>query len=215
MIKTTRIFFLAWILLLYAAIGSASVAKASLSASAELAQLLNQSNTLRADFKQSLYDAQHSVIQESTGSVELLRPGHFKWQIKTPNPQLLITNGKTLWIYDEDLQQVSQQSLSRAGQLSPAELLSGSVVALEKQFVIIRENNPTLSSFLLKPKTQDSPFQWVRLQFKRNTLFAMQFRNELGELSDFQFSKLQTGLSLKASSFDFKAPKGVDILVNE
>lgn len=182
---------------------------------AELNQLLSNLSEFSADFKQTSYNAKHQILQESKGHLMLLRPGNFKWEVTEPTHQILITNGKTLWVYDVDLEQVTQQKLSDQGELNPAQLLSGSIASLEQQFSVTEEANPSYRVFLLKPKAKGAVVKWIRLQFDQHNLVMMQFDNELDETNDFQFSHIQTSLKLSPRYFNFAPPRGVDVLVNQ
>ena len=58
----------------------------------------------------------------------ILRPGRFRWEL-TPagaaSPQLMVADGKNLWFYDRDLEQVSVKAAAAALTATPASLLSG------------------------------------------------------------------------------------------
>ena len=41
------------------------------------------------------------------GSFQFKRPGQFLWRYEEPYRQLIVSNGETLWFYDEDLAQVT------------------------------------------------------------------------------------------------------------
>ena len=183
-------------------------------AAAELNQLLGNLHAFTADFKQHTYNGQHKLLQSSEGRLALLRPGNFKWETITPMHQLLITNGKSLWIYDVDLEQVTQQKLENQGDLNPAQLLSGSITSLEKEFVVSQELSSKYQIFKLTPKSKEAAVSWIRLQFKNRQLDNMQFANELGEINDFQFLVVHEDAKLKPTDFNFVPPKGVDVLVN-
>ena len=59
-----------------------------------------------ADFTQTVYDSDSVALQESTGRVELLRPGKFRWVYNEPSRQVIVADGLSLWVYDEDIAQV-------------------------------------------------------------------------------------------------------------
>ncbi len=177
----------------------------------ELSQLLATLNNFSANFKEETYNTHQTLMQTSHGTVKLQRPGHFKWETLEPTHQLLITNGRDLWIYDVDLAQVTQDHVQDQGNLSPAQLLSGSTQSLEKQFTITAE---TKSQYLLIPKDKESEFKWIRFIFKNRQLQSMQFENQLGEKNIFRFISIRNDIHFKGSEFEFKPPHGVDVLVN-
>lgn len=183
--------------------------------SQELTTLLNQFNAMTSQFTQVLYDANGKPMQKSSGSMALQRPGKFRWEVYQPNPQLLIADGNTLWIYDKDLAQATHQKLDQSSN-SPALLLSGSIDSLQSRFTINYPKNENAPGqwFMLKPKNKNDMFQWVELRFVKGSLADMRLYDNLNTLTDFHFSKVKINPPLDASTFKFKAPKGVEVLKN-
>jgi outer membrane lipoprotein carrier protein len=79
------------------------------SASSALTGILLNTQTMEADFSQTVKDKTHHNIQQTQGHMALVRPGKFRWEVKSPNQQLIVANGKRLWIYDPDLEQPFMQ----------------------------------------------------------------------------------------------------------
>jgi outer membrane lipoprotein carrier protein len=174
----------------------------------DLAAKLANIKTMQASFTQTLHDDRGTVSQKTTGQMYLQRPGKFRWQITKPK-QLLVADGNNLWVYDVDLQQVTKQRLNNHKVLSPAELLSGNVADLQRQFVVLQL---TPNDFLLRPKSSNDMFQRVQLQFVNNQLRSLRFVNNLGQTSQLQFSQIQTNTPLNPALFRFSVPKGVDVV---
>lgn len=181
----------------------------------ELAGLLNQFSAMTGQFSQVLYDANGKPMQKSTGSMALQRPGKFRWEVYQPNPQLLIADGSTLWIYDKDLAQATQQKLDQSSN-SPALLLSGSIESVQSRFNVSYPGNETAPGkwFMLKPKDKNDMFQWVELRFVNGNLADMRLYDNMNTLTDFHFSKVKINPPLNESMFKFKAPKGVEVIKN-
>jgi outer membrane lipoprotein carrier protein len=182
----------------------------------DLTQLLSSFQSMSAQFQQVVYNSNGKPVQRSAGQMALLRPGKFRWQVFKPNPQLLIANGRTLWIYDIDLSQATQQHLDRSNNNSPASLLSGSTVDLENRFIVARNNKGKSSgqSFQLKPKNENDMFKWIELNFNNSKLTEMRLMDNLGSLTDFHFSNVNINPKLSAGLFQFKAPHGVEVIKN-
>lgn len=183
-------------------------------ASDELSSLLSDFQSLSANFDQTIYNAKHQPIQKSEGSMALSRPSKFRWEIKDPNPQMLIADGSYLWVYDIDLSQATHQKLDKNKLNSPASLLSGSVTDLKSRFSVKQLTSDPTPSFRLVPKTPGDLFQWIELSFNDKKLVQMRMSDNLGSLSVFQFNDVKINPSLSSSLFQFKAPKGVDVIQN-
>lgn len=180
-------------------------------ASDDLTQLLSSFQSMSAQFQQVVFNSHGKALQRSSGQMALMRPGKFRWQVFKPNPQLLIANGRNLWIYDIDLSQATEQLLDKNNNNSPASLLSGSIADLENRFIVTRK---TAQSFQLKPKSENDMFKWIELTFSHSKLTQMRLMDNLGSLTDFHFSQVNINPKLSPSLFQFKAPRGVEVIKN-
>ena len=90
--------------------------------------------TLQSRFEQSLMDADGRILEVSTGTLEIQRPGRFRWAYSEPYEQLLVADGLNVWSYDIDLAQVTVKPQAAVLSNTPAQLLGGSRDAMD-QFV--------------------------------------------------------------------------------
>jgi outer membrane lipoprotein carrier protein len=66
--------------------------------------------TLRASFTQRVKDARGKEVESSSGTLVVSRPGKFRWEIHPKAGgagQLLVADGKNVWFFDRDLEQVT------------------------------------------------------------------------------------------------------------
>lgn len=181
-------------------------------AQARLSAFITQTKGLKAQFQQTVFDRNGRKTQESSGTLFFSRPGKFRWTYEKPYAQLLVGDGKKLWIYDEDLDQVTVRKLDVAIGDSPAALLAGEN-DIEKRFVLkdIGERDG-LSWVAATPKSNEGGFEWVRLGFKGETLQAMQLKDNFGQTTLLSFSHLERNPALGSSLFRFTPPKGADVI---
>lgn len=180
--------------------------------SSSLTSLLGNVKSMTAEFTQTVFDGKGAVLQKSTGQMALQRPGRFRWSIKTPSPQLLVTDGNTLWIYDIALEQATEQPLENKTQVSPAQLLSGSVDELAKSFKIQALPAKKGQRFKLIPLAETNLFQWVMLTFVGDTLTEMRLLDGLDQETRLNFTNERLNPPLKSSLFQFHPPAGVDVI---
>jgi len=109
---------------------------ASADAGSQLKAELENIKTFSAEFDQRIVDAGHKPVSRSNGSLSIRRPGAFYWEGKKPDPILVVADGKTLWTYDIELEQVTKQPVTEALDNTPAALLAGDVNHLERDFKI-------------------------------------------------------------------------------
>lgn len=180
----------------------------------QLVQQLNPLKNLQAKFVQTIYDGKGVILQTTRGTVSLQRPGKFRWEIVQPNAQLLLADGSHVWFYDKALAQVSMQKQQSTMENSPAILLSGTTEKLAKDFTIasLQTSNPDVKGFKLTPRNQNNFFQAVKLYFKQDQLQKMVLIDNLKQITEVNFSQVQTNLDLNQRLFQFQLPKNVDLV---
>lgn len=174
-----------------------------------LSTLLGDLQATQGHFSQVLMSQHARVLQSSSGSFALLRPGKFRWQTETPAPQLLIADGNKVWLYDHDLNQVSWSKEQVDNKQSPAMLLVGDITSLAKQYRITSSTVQGREAFVLTPR-RSSFFEQVQVVFVDEILTEMRIQDNLGQSTQIQFSDLSDGAA--ASLFQFTPPKGADVV---
>lgn len=197
------------------AVALLSFSAAAETASQTLANSLGTFQSLSAHFTQNVYDGKGHIIQKNTGNMALQRPGKFRWHVVSPNPQLLLADGRYLWIFDQDLEQATRQAMDKDNANSPASLLSGSIESLENRFNVKQLKASSQSqTYQLKPNNQHDLFKWIELTFTAGKLSSMKLSDNTGSLTEFQFHNVKVNPSLSKSLFQFKPPKGVEVIKN-
>lgn len=166
-----------------------------------------------ADFEQLILDAGGFRLQESQGSVVLQRPGKFRWETDEPFPQLLVSDGRTLWLYDRDLEQVTQKPLDPLLANTPALLLSGDLKTLDDSFFIQGPESGEQGVYRLKPKNSEAMFSVLRLYFNAGVIQEMQLEDNLGQKTSVIFNQQQLNTEQPNDTFEFVVPEGVDLIV--
>ncbi len=181
----------------------------------QLAALLSNFKTFSANFNQQVFDENQKVVQSNTGQVLIERPGKFRWVSTVPTKQIIIASGPTLWTYDVDLEQATKQPFTESKGVTPANLLSGNIVDMQKQFNITKlPAKGDGVSFRLVPKAKSDLFQSVDMGFQNKQMTSMLVKNNLGQTIVFDFSNIVLNKLIDASQFQFSAPKGVDVINN-
>ena len=168
--------------------------------------------SFRASFTQTVYDSDSVVLQESTGIVELARPGRFKWTYDAPISQVIIADGLTLWVYDEEIKQVTKQPQATTLGSAPIGLLSGQR-DIESEFVIeVLGQKDDLEWFQLQPLVSDTDFNEIFLALNDGGLHAMELRDNFGQATQIVFSDFEKNVFLDSEQFSFVVPQGVDVV---
>ena len=165
-----------------------------------------------ADFDQKVYDRTGKLVQESKGNFAFLRPGRFRWTYAKPNPQLIVGDGERVWVYDEDLKQVTVRRLAKALGSSPAALLAGAA-DIEKAFDLSDAGDKDGLAWLeAKPREKEAGFERVKLGLGVSGVEAMELVDHFGQTTRLRFSSIVRNPKLDGSEFRFTPPKGADVL---
>lgn len=177
-----------------------------------LTVLLDKAQTMSGRFSQLTLDGTGTQLQETSGQLALKRPGLFRWHTDAPQEQLLVSNGKKVWLYDPDLMQVTIQSLDQRMTHTPALLLSGDASKISENFEISFKEAGEVVDFMLKPKAKDTLFDNLRLSFRRGVINDMQLIDAVGQRTNILFLSVKMNEKLDAGLFDFEVPKGADVI---
>lgn len=178
-----------------------------------LSGFLAQAQTAQGSFTQTLFDKKGARVEEpASGHFLFSRPGKFQWETTKPYPQNIVSNGKTLWLYDPDLQQVTVKKLSNALTGTPAAILFGQA-DLSASFALkelpAREG---LSWVEAKPKTAGGTFAQIDLGFdSQGTIAVMELSDNFGQRTLLRFSSVKLNVAVQPSQFEFKVPEGADV----
>ncbi|MEZ0233174.1 MAG: outer membrane lipoprotein chaperone LolA [Methylophilaceae bacterium] len=168
--------------------------------------------SMRANFNQTVVDSQGRKVQEVTGTMQLQRPGKFRWDYNKPYVQQIVGDGEKVWLYDPDLNQVTVRPLNKTLGSSPASLLAGSK-DMEKSFTIKDEGRQDdLDWVQATPKDADSGFERVYLGFKEDALQQMELHDSFGHITVIEFTKLERNQKPNAQAFRFTVPAGADVV---
>lgn len=165
----------------------------------------------RADFTQTVSSPDGARRKVSSGSFEFQRPDRFRFAYTKPYEQLIVGDGRKVWIYDADLNQVSVRALSQAIGATPAALLAGA--ALERDFVLqAQPAQDGLDWVQATPRAKDGAFQSMRIGFRGKDLAEVEILDSFGQRSRLQFSRYEANPALPESAFRFVPPKGADVI---
>ncbi len=178
----------------------------------KLKAYFESTNAMRADFHQTVLDAQGKKMQEVNGVMQLKRPGKFRWDYFKPYVQEIVGDGTRVWLYDPELNQVTVRMLSKALGSSPAALLAGNK-EIEKGFDLKDDGERDgLDWVIAMPKDKDSGFEKIDLGFAKDSLQKMQLHDSFGHTTVIEFSKLERNPKFADQVFNFKPPAGADIV---
>lgn len=210
-----RFFLSCFIVIMNISTSVAQPLNLSVSASTSLENTLAHIQTLQANFSETVSSNQQ-ITQKLSGTFMLKKPGKFFWKTLKPIHQDIMSDGKKIWIYDKDLEQIMVKSLTDNVGATPALLLNGKYGSIAqnysvKQIPASSEVSNKESLYTLTPK-QQTLYHYIQMFFKGNILTHMRFEDNLGQLTDFYFTEVKVNQAISDHLFIFIPPKGVDIV---
>jgi outer membrane lipoprotein carrier protein len=198
---------------------AATAATASAGGLDSLEVFLKNARSGRATFTQTVTpppkDGEAQRAKTSNGGFEFQRPGKFRFDYRQPFAQTIVADGKTLSLYDADLNQVTQRAQAQALGATPAALIASAadLRALQADFTLSDQpERDGLQWVKAAPKSKDGQLQSVQIGFRGDALAVLEILDAFGQRSVIRFDKLEVNPALAADAFQFKVPAGADVV---
>lgn len=176
-----------------------------------LEAFLSGVESLQARFDQSVFDTSQGQTRRLEGVFYLQRPGKFRWDYTEPKGQLVLADGKTVWLVEEDLKQAYQKSQSDALRGTPALLLTEEL-KLDDHFEIADlGTGQDLEWVELIPRDPESQFTRILLAFNGNELRRMELADKFAQVTRFAFSDIRRNPRLDPKLFVYVPPRGTQL----
>lgn len=190
-------------------------------ATTPLDRYLDDLSTLRASFTQKVVDSRGRTVDESTGTLLVQRPGRFRWEVQPAGGgtasdeaagQLLVADGKNLWFFDRDLEQVTVKPAAAALTATPAMLLSGGSEVREAFRIELAEDRNGLSWVRVVPVKPDADFREALFGFARGELRRLELHDKLGQTALLSFDSAERNVRVDPALLRFTPPPGADVI---
>lgn len=175
----------------------------------KLQQKYETISTIEADFVQEATSKAMKRSDTSDGKVYFKKPGKMRWEYKQPLQDLIISNGKTVWVYQPDLSQAIEKPFDAGAAGLATDFLSG-IGDLKKNFKVKVADDNTIT---LVPRDAGENIKKITLALDSNGLVRKTTIDDAyGNETSITFKNMKTNTELKDSLFEFKPPKGVTIV---
>lgn len=169
---------------------------------------------LEARFTQRTLSALSPAGELSRGAVVLAKPGRMRWSYETPEASLVVSDGKTLWIYDVAAREAQKLAVGEEFMSGAAfQFLLGSGRIAETFAVRVRDCAAPRPRLELVPKV-DATYQRLELDVDAKTgeAFATAVVDLFGNRTEVEFSELRYDRLPAASVFQFAPEPGVRVI---
>ena len=172
-------------------------------------------STFEADFTQRSYVKMMNQTQSVKGTVKIKKPGKMKWVYGAPDTQILISDGKNLWLYvpeEEQATKVPVESIYSSN--TPALFLAGKG-KLTRSFnveSVSQENQNILVTLVPKNEDQGLARLILHADKKNYQITGLTVYDKLGNKTEIRFSRIRINREIPEEQFQLKTPPGVEIL---
>lgn len=171
--------------------------------------LLQSFQSLSANFQENISDSSGGFASQQNGHLLIKKPNQFRWEVTDPNEQLFISDGKTLWNIEPDLDQATVSALTQNLSTTPLLLLSGTVTDINRVFKVTQIG---ANQYRLIPSDNDSLIKEVDLVFNQNIISRISVVNTMGQIAVVSFTDVQFNVNISAQQFNYTPSAGMQVL---
>ena len=192
---------------------------------AELAARLQQKyETVRdfsADFVQTYRGGVLNRLIKDTGRVVILKPGKMRWEYKTPEEKLFVSDGVTVYSYVPKDKQVLKSPVPPGDQANTPALFLAGKGNITRDFTASMAERPegqaegTLALKLV-PRTAQAEYDWLIIVVDPVSLAlrGLVTGDSQGGTSSFSFTNLKENVGPADKLFTFVPPRGVEVVTD-
>jgi len=168
-----------------------------------------------ADFRQETEVKTLNRNLKAWGKLTFKRPGKMLWRYEEPKGQFVLADGKNLYFYQPEQNQVIKSPLSNAFRSDiPLSFLLG-LGNLKKDFdAALKGTDENQYVLRLEPKGDLGGFSEVLVGVSRSTsdILWVSVRDAASNITTIRFSSMRKGIGVQESLFRFQLPEGVDVV---
>jgi len=185
----------------------------------DLNAFVNNISSMSSEFSQVVLDKKGLKLQDVEGVMLFKRPNKFRWDYLKPYQNQIISDGDRLFMYDQDLRQVSINPIAKVAGSTPLLIIAGKNI--EKYFTlrniedqVANEMNQNIKWVEAVPIEEGAGFSKVILGLTENKLSVMKIVDAFEHSTTISFKNAKYNVILVDNDFLFKLPTGVDVVQN-
>lgn len=200
------------LLLAFCLLASVAGANDSGRARGELERFSNELDRFQAEFTQTVQSQDGQVQDQTQGKVWIQSPDKLRWVYTGDFPEIIVADGKNIWVYDESLEQVTVKPQSEHASDSPLMILAD-VSRLDEQFQVT-ELGDFEDMWLLELRSlqSESEFERILLGMIQGGIRMMAMEDAFGQRTEIQFENVQINQPADPGLFRFTPPEGTDVV---
>jgi outer membrane lipoprotein carrier protein len=153
--------------------------------------------------------------QTERGVVQVKKPGKMRWDYKSPETKVFVSDGRRIYLHVPADNQVIISPVPEEDQATTAVLFLVGKGNLTRDFTVsyVDGGGPDTYALRLQPKLPERDYDWLQLVVDRRTLQirTLSAADSQGGRSTFHFSNFKENTGLSDKTFTFKIPRGADV----
>lgn len=168
-----------------------------------------------ADFRQETEVKTLGRSLKASGKLTFKRPGKMLWNYESPKGQFVLADGKHLYFYQPEQNQVIKSPLKNAfrGDI-PLSFLLG-LGNLKKDFnATLKASDESQNVLRLEPKGDAGGYSEILVGVSKSSsdILWVSVRDAASNLTTLRFSGMRKGVGIKDSLFQVQIPSGADVV---
>jgi outer membrane lipoprotein carrier protein len=188
---------------------------------AETARALQQKYDRVKDFTADFtHTYEGGVLKKKSverGTVQIKKPGRMRWDYTTPDKKLFVADGHKVYSYIPADKQVIVSDMPAGDEATTAVLFLTGRGNLTRDFTVsyvTEAETPDTLALRLEPHQKQRDYDWLILAVDRTTLQirGLTAADQQGGRSSFAFTNYRENAGVTDKAFEFKIPRGVDVI---
>lgn len=169
-----------------------------------------------AHFSQTSSIKAMEITDSASGRAFFKRSGKMRWEYETPDRQMIITDGETLWVFRPEDNQVMIGKAPSFFEGGKGFSFLSDMKVIKQKFSMVLEKETEEDFWVLKllPKEKTYDIVEIYLWISRKTFDVVKILtyNSYGDETRIVFNNIQLKQNLDDSLFSFEVSEGVEVL---
>ncbi|WP_077337928.1 outer membrane lipoprotein chaperone LolA [Pseudocolwellia agarivorans] len=185
------------------------IANTSQEYKSELINKLGEIDQFSALFEQEVIDNAGNVLQRGGGDLAVKRPNLVHWNTTSPDESLIVSDGKSIFLFDPFIEQVTAYKLDGAIANTPILLITTNNESLWEQYSVSRTSK---NNYVIHANDVNSRIKTLEINFNdKSELSGFTFLDVTGQLSKVLLKNVNLSPNLAPSLFTFTIPEGAHL----
>jgi outer membrane lipoprotein carrier protein len=207
----------ALLLLIFPADAGSQPRPAATDTARALQQKYDQVKDFTADFTHTYEGGVLKKKSVEHGSVKIKKPGRMRWDYTTPETKLFVSDGRMVYSYIPADKQVVKSEMPPDDHATTAVLFLAGKGNLTRDFTVSYaspDDGGDAVALRLDPRQKQRDYDWLIITVDRKTLQirSLTAADQQGGTSTFAFTNYRENTGLSDKVFEFKIPRGVDVV---